>query len=375
MWVKVWKKERLLVLMDGSAVVKRYPVALGFNPRDDKVRQGDGCTPEGRFYICEMLEDPVPKKRYGARSMRVSYPTIEDARRGLRDGLIKRASYLSVVRAINEGRMPPQNTVLGGSIRIHGGGVGGDWTLGCIAMRDKDIREVFDQLPANNALVEIYHSKRQDSVLNSDSYTRSRILEGAKRLYADGCRYTSKATTIMPISFPYGDFRRDMGVCTDVVIRALRHCGIDLQSLLYEDIMLHPQRYPAIPKPNPHIDHRRTRNLKTWLDHHARTLTNAPPGKAGAQWQPGDIVLMNTGVANGTVYDHIGIVGDSIAAGRPLVINLWTIGYELAAMDLLDGEYPAIVGHYRISHPFDYAADAEVLRSAGLNGRAARRNP
>jgi hypothetical protein len=82
---------------------------------------------------------------------------------------------------------------------------------------------------------------------------------------------------------------------------------------------------------------------------------------------------MDTGIRNGTVYDHIGIVGDSIVDGRPMVINLWTIGYELAAMDLLEGEYPAIVGHYRLLHPFCYAADAARLRSAGPNAGRARR--
>ena len=57
-----------------------------------------------------------------------------------------------------------------------------------------------------------------------------------QELFKDAPRYTSGATAIIPISYPFGDFKRNIGVCTDVVIRSLRPLGIDLQSLLYEDI-------------------------------------------------------------------------------------------------------------------------------------------
>ena len=104
-WIKVWKKEHKLMLMRETEIIKTYPIALGFNPIDDKVRQGDGCTPEGRFYLCEMLEKPQPPERYGARSMRLSYPCSEDARRGLRDKLITRKQYSAEekIRIVLEG--------------------------------------------------------------------------------------------------------------------------------------------------------------------------------------------------------------------------------------------------------------------------------
>ena len=69
---------------------------------------------------------------------------------------------------------------------------------------------------------------------------------------------------------------------------------------------------------------------------------------------PGDVVLMDTGIPNGTVYDHIGIVSGGTVRGRPAVINLWTVGWQINEMDLLNGDYPGIVGHYRLTHPFDY---------------------
>jgi uncharacterized protein YijF (DUF1287 family) len=68
-----------------------------------------------------------------------------------------------------------------------------------------------------------------------------------------------------------------------------------------------------------------------------------------------DIVLMDTGIANGTVFDHIGIVDQKKNAdGLPLVINIWTVGSQTSAMDLLGKPYPTIVGHFRFAHAFDY---------------------
>ena len=58
-WIKIYKDKRILFLMKGKEVVKKYKIALcPFNPDKDKIKQGDGGTPEGRFYICEMLKDP-----------------------------------------------------------------------------------------------------------------------------------------------------------------------------------------------------------------------------------------------------------------------------------------------------------------------------
>ena len=64
---------------------------------------------------------------------------------------------------------------------------------------------------------------------------------------------------------------------------------------------------------------------------------------------------MDTGIRNGTEYDHIGIVDDSKdEGGFPRVINIWTTGMRTSSMDLLGGAYPRVVGHFRAGHPFDY---------------------
>jgi murein L,D-transpeptidase YafK len=112
---------------------------LGLSPVVDKIRQGDRATPEGEFYIFTKND----RSAYYL-SLGVSYPNIEDAERGLRDGLISRADHDAIVKAIKRGVTPPQHTALGGDIYIHGNGASSDWTWGCVALENEDIRELFD---------------------------------------------------------------------------------------------------------------------------------------------------------------------------------------------------------------------------------------
>lgn len=140
--VVVSKSRRQLRLYAGGDLVRTYRVALGTNPVEDKVRQGDRATPEGDFYVC------VKNARSNFYlSLGLSYPNAEDAARGLRDKLITRAEYERIMRALRGRRRPPWDTALGGEIFIHGGGTEGDWTWGCVALANTDIKELFDALP------------------------------------------------------------------------------------------------------------------------------------------------------------------------------------------------------------------------------------
>ena len=348
-WIKVHKEERRLHLMQGDKVLETFPVALSTaNPLGDKVKQGDSATPEGRFHIAQMLRKPGAP-RYGARSMRLSYPNIEDARRGLKQGLIRRAVYLGIVKAIRAGRMPSQRTRLGSSIRIHGGGAGADWTLGCVALADRHAIKVYDRV-RKGTRVEVYRSAAQERALNSPGALNRRILAGARQQLVKPALYTNGALKLIPMPYPGGDIREDWAVCTDIIIRGLRLAGLDLQALVHEDARLNPRRYGRrFKRANPNIDHRRARTLQPYLSAHAVTLPNDGEFKAG------DIVLMDTGIVNGTLFDHIGIVDEKKnSAGVPLVINIWTVGYRTSSMDLIGKEYPTIVGHFRLTHLFDY---------------------
>ncbi|NNE66349.1 MAG: L,D-transpeptidase [Pyrinomonadaceae bacterium] len=139
--IEVSKSERKLELFDGDKSIKVYKIALGFSPEGDKEIEGDGKTPEGEFYIFTKN----PKSSFYL-SLGVSYPSIDDAKRGLEKELITQEEHVAIVSAINEKRTPPQNTALGGEIYIHGHGNLTDWTAGCIAMTNSDIKELFDAL-------------------------------------------------------------------------------------------------------------------------------------------------------------------------------------------------------------------------------------
>jgi murein L,D-transpeptidase YafK len=138
----VKKAARKLEVYDGRKFIKSYKMVLGFTPKGDKETEGDGKTPEGKFYVFTKN----PESRFHL-SLGVSYPGIEDAKRGLEQKLVSQEEYDEIVAAINEKRMPLQKTKLGGEIYIHGGGVDSDWTDGCVALTNEEITELFEAIP------------------------------------------------------------------------------------------------------------------------------------------------------------------------------------------------------------------------------------
>ncbi len=140
--VLITKSERKLEVFDGEELIATFKIGLGSSPVGDKEVEGDGKTPEGDFYIFTKN----PKSSFYL-SLGISYPNIEDAGRGLENRLISQAEHDQIVKAINEKRIPPQKTRLGGEIYIHGNGNLSDWTLGCIALSNEDMKSLFDALP------------------------------------------------------------------------------------------------------------------------------------------------------------------------------------------------------------------------------------
>lgn len=140
--IVVKKAKRALEVFDGDKLIKTYTTALGFAPTGDKEKQGDGKTPEGEFYI---FTKNNKSKFY--LSLGVSYPNVEHAKRGLDAKIITKNQYNQIVKAQNAKTTPPQNTRLGGDIYIHGGGANGeDWTWGCVALDNANIKELFDRI-------------------------------------------------------------------------------------------------------------------------------------------------------------------------------------------------------------------------------------
>lgn len=140
--IVVRKSERKLDIFDGGQLVKSYSMVLGFKPEGDKETEGDGKTPEGEFYV--FTKNPRSKFHL---SVGISYPSKVDAVRGLKQGLISREEHDLITAAIDEKKMPLQKTKLGGEIYIHGGGTAGDWTDGCMALKNEEIKEIFDAVP------------------------------------------------------------------------------------------------------------------------------------------------------------------------------------------------------------------------------------
>jgi len=137
--------------------------------------------------------------------------------------------------------------------------------------------------------------------------------------------------------YPLGDLPIERGVCTDVVIRALRGLGIDLQQRVHEDMQRNFRAYPqtwGLARPDTNIDHRRVPNLATYFKRQGMALA---PG----DYRAGDIV---TWMLPGNL-PHIGIVSDRAdpASGRPLIIH--NIGAGAQEEDMLTA-YP-ITGHFR----------------------------
>ena len=135
----ITKSIRVLELFDCDKLMKACKIAVGFSPAGDKAVEGDGRTPEGIFYVFTKND----QSRYHL-SLGLSYPGNEDAKRGLANGLISQEEYDEILNAVREHKMPPQKTALGGEIYIHGGGLDGDWTDGCVAVTDDEIRVIFD---------------------------------------------------------------------------------------------------------------------------------------------------------------------------------------------------------------------------------------
>lgn len=144
------------------------------------------------------------------------------------------------------------------------------------------------------------------------------------------------------LAYPGGDVPKETGVCTDVVTRALRAQGLDLQQAVHEDMAANFARYPhawGLKAPDANIDHRRVPNLLTFFTRRglAQPITDQP-----GDYLPGDVVAWNLGGA----VTHVGIVSDATTATapkRPLVLH--NIGAGTREEDILFTY--RIIGHFR----------------------------
>jgi len=144
--VVVTKHTRTLLLCEAGREIVRMRVVLG-RSLADKEREGDLATPEGEFYICYKN----PESKYH-RFLGLSYPNIEDAERGLRDGIITQAEHDAICEAIAKKACPPWKTALGGEVGLHGPCPNRTWTHGCISMSVDEIELLYETLQLGDAV-------------------------------------------------------------------------------------------------------------------------------------------------------------------------------------------------------------------------------
>ncbi len=143
------------------------------------------------------------------------------------------------------------------------------------------------------------------------------------------------------LDYPGGDVAADRGVCTDVVIRALRTQGLDLQRAVHEDMRANFERYPrawGARATDRSIDHRRVPNLRRWFERQGWSLPVSPSPQ---DYRPGDLVTWDLGRGQ----THIGIVSDRRSGDRRRPLILHNIARGTQEEDVLFAY--AITGRYR----------------------------
>ena len=143
------------------------------------------------------------------------------------------------------------------------------------------------------------------------------------------------------LDYPGGDVPKETGVCTDVLVRAFREVGVDLQKEIHEDMSRAWADYPkrwGLSRPDANIDHRRVPNLMTYFDRKGKSV--GVTSTAG-DYRPGDLVTWDLG---GGV-DHIGIVTDMALTsdGQSLIVH--NVGAGTRVENVLFNW--KITGHYR----------------------------
>lgn len=162
------------------------------------------------------------------------------------------------------------------------------------------------------------------------------IVRAARRQIGQTVRYDPAYTAL---DYPMGDVPIEKGVCSDVVIRALRRQGIDLQQLVHQDMKANFSAYPkrwGLKRPDPNIDHRRVPNLEAYFARQGWAVQD--------EYRAGDIVSWRL---TGSGLPHIGIVSDRKSGDTPLIIH--NIGAGTREEDILFRH--EIVGHFRQPAP------------------------
>lgn len=170
--------------------------------------------------------------------------------------------------------------------------------------------------------------------------------EAVKKMLAGALEQTRLTTIYDPayvvLDYPNGDVPMERGVCTDVVIRAMRSAGVDLQKAVHEDMTGNFSLYPSkwgLAAPDTNIDHRRVPNLQTFFTRKGKSL---PVTAKADDYKPGDFVTYDL---DGKGMTHIGIVSNLWSKDNKRWLIIHNIGDGAQAEDrIFDWK---VTGHYR----------------------------
>jgi len=156
-WLLVDTRARKIEVKKGERTIETLnSIAIGRAGAGFKTQRGDNITPYGDYRIGWVGEKSMFRKFFG-----LTYPSVNDANKALRQGVIDKTTHTRIVSAHQNHQIPPQNTPLGGQIGIHGLGRADervhktfDWTHGCIALTNSQIDHL-SQLVDTGTLVKI----------------------------------------------------------------------------------------------------------------------------------------------------------------------------------------------------------------------------
>jgi murein L,D-transpeptidase YafK len=151
--VVVGKRARALRASGAGGGERSWTIALGREPLGPKRLAGDSRTPEGEYHLMRWSASRFH------RFLWIDYPSPADADAALTSALISYQEHAAILEARREGRLPPQDTPLGGQLGLHGEGRRWrgdsqhlDWTFGCIAMSDAQIDFLIERAPPGTPL-------------------------------------------------------------------------------------------------------------------------------------------------------------------------------------------------------------------------------
>jgi murein L,D-transpeptidase YafK len=142
------RKNYTLDLYSDSIKVKQYKVVFGRNNGFDKKSKDDFITPIGNYKICGIDTNFIYYKR-----LKLNYPNIQDANKNLKNGIISKVEFLTIMNSLKNNKCSYDYTKLGGNISIHGIGKYNlifknlpfvfNWTNGSIALSNENIDELY----------------------------------------------------------------------------------------------------------------------------------------------------------------------------------------------------------------------------------------